>query len=188
MPLQPHTHASTRWCSHSLPLSPPPRAQFVQLAAAHRLVGRVQAETDAFLGGFHQLVPLELCGQLDASELQLLVCGQPTIEVPPLRATAVYAGGLDEHSSVVQWFWHVLERMSERERALVLRFASGATRVPVDGLDPALTLTGCDLGGDALPRAHTCFNQLVLPAYESAQQLREKLLYAAENARGFFLT
>ncbi|TSY69829.1 E3 ubiquitin-protein ligase NEDD4-like [Bagarius yarrelli] len=38
---------------------------------------------------------------------------------------------------------------------------------------------------DKLPRAHTCFNRLDLPAYESFDDLREKLLMAVENAQGF---
>ena len=37
-----------------------------------------------------------------------------------------------------------------------------------------------------LPTAHTCFNQLDLPAYESRQQLQERLLLAVhEGTTGF---
>jgi len=36
-----------------------------------------------------------------------------------------------------------------------------------------------------LPRAHTCFNRLDLPAYRSYEELREKLLLAVENSEGF---
>ena len=49
-----------------------------------------------------------------------------------------------------------------------------------------------DRGGGAalpLPTAHTCFNQLVLPAYRSQGELRERLLLALElGSEGFFLT
>lgn len=38
-----------------------------------------------------------------------------------------------------------------------------------------------------LPMAHTCFNQLVLPAYKSRKLLKQKLLIAIENAEGFGL-
>ncbi|MEQ2174019.1 hypothetical protein GOODEAATRI_003473, partial [Goodea atripinnis] len=38
---------------------------------------------------------------------------------------------------------------------------------------------------DKLPRAHTCFNRLDLPPYESFEELREKLNIAIENAQGF---
>ena len=35
------------------------------------------------------------------------------------------------------------------------------------------------------PRAHTCFNRLDLPPYESYQQLRDKLIKAIEGSEGF---
>ncbi|KAG8504495.1 LOW QUALITY PROTEIN: E3 ubiquitin-protein ligase NEDD4-like, partial [Galemys pyrenaicus] len=38
---------------------------------------------------------------------------------------------------------------------------------------------------EKLPRAHTCFNRLDLPPYETFEDLREKLLMAVENAQGF---
>ena len=42
---------------------------------------------------------------------------------------------------------------------------------------------------DTLPTSHTCFNQLVLPdCYASDAVLREKLLFAVENAEGFHLS
>ncbi len=36
-----------------------------------------------------------------------------------------------------------------------------------------------------LPMAHTCFNQLVLPAYKSKKALKQKLIIAIQNAEGF---
>jgi E3 ubiquitin-protein ligase HECTD2 len=36
-----------------------------------------------------------------------------------------------------------------------------------------------------LPMAHTCFNQLILPNYETREMLESKLLIAIENAEGF---
>ena len=37
-----------------------------------------------------------------------------------------------------------------------------------------------------LPRAHTCFNQLVIPAYTSKEVLRERLLYGLREVGGGF--
>ena len=41
---------------------------------------------------------------------------------------------------------------------------------------------------NALPTAHTCFNQLVLPEYKSVETLMQKLRYAFKNSSGFQLT
>ncbi len=41
-------------------------------------------------------------------------------------------------------------------------------------------------GKDSLPAAHTCFNQLDLPEYESEEQTRDKLRLAIrEGSEGF---
>lgn len=38
---------------------------------------------------------------------------------------------------------------------------------------------------EKLPRAHTCFNRLDLPPYDSFEDLWDKLLLAIENTQGF---
>lgn len=41
---------------------------------------------------------------------------------------------------------------------------------------------------DRLPSASTCMNLLKLPAFNSKEQMREKLLYAIESNSGFELS
>ena len=41
---------------------------------------------------------------------------------------------------------------------------------------------------ERLPTAATCMNVLKLPPYRTAQQIREKLLYAIECGAGFQLS
>ena len=62
-----------------------------------------------------------------------------------------------------------------------------------DGFDPEFKIVVNEsLGVDALPRSHTCFNQLVLPPYATAidgrERLQTKLAYACENGTMFGLT
>jgi len=41
---------------------------------------------------------------------------------------------------------------------------------------------------EALPVAHTCFNQLDLPQYESKEIMKEKILIAlTEGSKGFYI-
>ena len=52
----------------------------------------------------------------------------------------------------------------------------------------ALNITqGVDMVEDSLPKAHTCFNQLVLPPYSSFAKLKERILFAVANSEGFEL-
>ena len=86
-------------------------------------------------------------------------------------------------------FWEAFEQMTGEERMEVLKFTTGTERVPLDGFSPKFTLTkAAEHGPDGLPHAHTCFNQLVLPPYESVEQARDKLLYACRGTAGFHMT
>ena len=74
----------------------------------------------------------------------------------------------------------------------MLRFATGAGRMPLDGFSPPfqLTMSSDDDPDDelALPHAHTCFNQLVLPRYRTRTQLKDRLMFAVANTEGFHLS
>ena len=81
-------------------------------------------------------------------------------------------------------------------RAKLLQFVTGTSKVPLDGFSSLQGTNGVqkfqvhrDYGANSrLPSAHTCFNQLDLPEYESYEQLREMLLKAInECSTGFGL-
>ena len=91
----------------------------------------------------------------------------------------------DSHETVV-WFWQCLREMSEHDSRAILSFFTGSSRVPVDGYEPPLNITeGLDMEMDALPKAHTCFNQIVLPRYSSCAKMKERLMFASMESQGF---
>ena len=65
----------------------------------------------------------------------------------------------------------------------ILQFVTGTSRVPMNGFKELYGSNGPQLftiekwgNPNSYPRAHTCFNRLDLPPYESYQQLRERLI------------
>ena len=101
-----------------------------------------------------------------------------------------YTGGYSKSSVSVQFFWVAMKSFTKEERGQLLQFATGTNKAPLDGFDPAFTITlaeGVDID-NALPTAHTCFNQLVLPEYASVEVLMAKLRYAFKHAAGFHMT
>ena len=101
-----------------------------------------------------------------------------------------YTGGYSRSSVPVRFFWVAMKSFSKEERGELLQYATGTNKAPLDGFDPAFTITlaeGADVE-NALPTAHTCFNQLVLPEYKSVETLMQKLRYAFKNSSGFQLT
>jgi E3 ubiquitin-protein ligase HUWE1 len=96
----------------------------------------------------------------------------------------------------VKLFWEVAEGLSQPERARVLQFATGSTRVPPggfaklrgsNGLQPfTLSMDAAAGALGRLPTASTCFNQLKFPPYTSAAVLRQKLMLATRlGTEGF---
>ena len=90
---------------------------------------------------------------------------------------------------LVQWLWSILNGFEPNERQRFLRFVWGRTRLPLaeEGWTNSFVVSkrhsssGEGGGGEedaVLPEAHTCFNQLDLPAYGSKKVMRERLLFA----------
>ena len=82
-----------------------------------------------------------------------------------------------------------MREFDDLHQRLFLKFVTGTSRVPLDGYDPPFTLTeGVDMIADSLPRAHTCFNQLVIPCYSSLEVMKARLTFAVEETEGFQLS
>ena len=122
-------------------------------------------------------------------ELKLFLTGKPRLEVDDLIACTRYTGGYERDSPTVELFWELLRSFNDEQKSALLEFITGASRIPLDGLDPVLTITkASDRSESSLPLSHTCFNQIVLPVYKTLQIMREKTVYAMQNAAGFHMT
>lgn len=171
-----------------IPVTDLNKTEYVDLMVQWRTEFGVKAQLDALMEGLASLIPLTAIRVFDLGELRMLMNGKPTIDVEELRACTVFQGGYSEHSQVVLWLWQALREFTQETRGVFLKFMTGTNKVPLDGFEPPLNLTKSDLDPHALPRTHTCFNQLVLPEYESYAVLVEKLMFAIQNAEGFELS
>lgn len=57
-------------------------------------------------------------------ELELLISGLPEVDIADLKANTEYSG-YTAASTVIQWFWEVVEEMGKEELALLLQFVTG---------------------------------------------------------------
>ena len=171
------------------------RCQYVDRLVAWYCREEIAPQVEALCEGFNELMPSDKVGVFTSEELALLIGGKATISVEELRNVTIFKGGYEPDSAPVRLFWEVLAGFDDEARGKVLRFITGTTRIPLDGFDPCFQICratawggeGADPEG-ALPSAHTCFNQLVLPPYRSEGKLREKLLFAMEESPGFQMT
>jgi E3 ubiquitin-protein ligase NEDD4 len=176
----------------NIPLDNTNKDEYIKCIIQWRFVGRVQQQMNAFLSGFNDLIPLSIVKIFDEHELELLMCGIQHIDVKDWKQNTLYKGDYHGNHIVIQWFWRVVLSFNNEMRARLLQFVTGTSRVPMNGFKELYGSNGPQLftiekwgTTDNFPRAHTCFNRLDLPPYESYQHLKDKLIKAIEGSQGF---
>eukprot|EP00898_Chlorokybus_atmophyticus_P008084 jgi/Chlat1/8277/Chrsp78S07706 len=165
------------------------KREYVNLITEHRMTNAIKPQIAAFLDGFNELVPRDLISIFNDRELELLISGLPEIDVDDLRGNTEYTG-YSNASPSIQWFWEIVCSFSKEDLASLLQFVTGTSKVPLDGFKSLQGISGPQKfqihraygAPERLPSAHTCFNQLDLPEYANAAQLRERLLLAIHEA------
>ncbi|GAA6003447.1 E3 ubiquitin-protein ligase TOM1 [Rhodotorula paludigena] len=166
---------------------------YVRRIADQRLSIDIKQQMDALLRGLYEIVPKDLLQIFSERELELLISGLPTIDADEWRSHTDLVG-YRPSDPIVGYFWRAVRSFSHEERAKLLQFVSGSSRVPLEGFGALQGMSGVTkfnihkaAHNASLPQAHTCFNQLDLPSgYDSYEQLRRQLLIAiTEGATGF---
>jgi ubiquitin-protein ligase E3 C len=170
---------------------------YINYVARHRLLVQPSRVTRAFLAGLGAIIEPAWMSMFNQSELQRLVGGDSSeIDVEDLRRNTFYSGiyqiGDDgEEHPVIKMFWEVMHGLEDSQRRDVLKYVTSTPRAPLLGfsqLRPAFSIRDGGRDVTRLPSASTCVNLLKLPLYESAEQLRDKLLYAVSSGAGFDLS
>ncbi|XP_016413935.1 apoptosis-resistant E3 ubiquitin protein ligase 1-like isoform X3 [Sinocyclocheilus rhinocerous] len=165
------------------------KIHYLNLLAQYRLASQVRDEVEHFLKGLNELVPENLLAIFDENELELLMCGTGDINVQDFKAHAVIVGGSWHfREKVMKWFWAVVSSFTQEELARLLQFTTGSSQLPPGGFNtlcPSFQIIAAPTHS-TLPTAHTCFNQLCLPTYDSYEELHKLLKLAiSEGSEGF---
>lgn len=179
----------------NIPVDETNKHEYVRLVVEYRLQTSVNEQMQNFITGFHEIIPRDLVSIFDEQELELLVSGLPDIDVQDWQNNTNYSN-YSASSEQIQWFWRAVKSFDNEERAKLLQFSTGTSKVPLNGFKDLRGANGVckfsihrDYGAkDRLPSSHTCFNQIDLPVYESYETLRGSLLLAlSEGHEGFQL-
>lgn len=164
------------------------KEDYVRLVTEVRMTRTIEKQIAAFKEGFYELIPKKDCRIFNELELELLMSGLPDIDVADLKANVEYTG-YTAGSPQVNWFWRCVSTMDQEDLARLVMFVTGTSKVPLEGFAQLQGMNGVQkfqihrIGGDSmrLPSAHTCFNQLDLPEYSTADILSERLLRAVRE-------
>jgi len=169
------------------------KIEYVRRVCQMKMTGAVRKQLSSFLEGFYNIIPRRLISIFSEQELELLLSGLPTIDVDDLKANTEYHK-YSTTSLQIMWFWRALRSFDTTDKAKFMQFVTGSSKVPLQGFEALEGMNGPqkfqihrdDRSTDRLPSAHTCFNQLDLPAYETYDKLRNYMLKAVQEcSQGF---
>ena len=142
----------------------------------------------AFRSGFHKVIDVHTLSLfILQATLQRHIEGSTTLNLDDLRMTARYEG-FEPTSKYMHSFWRIIGSWPEEKQKRLVKFVTAAERIPAAGVqDLAFVIKRVVPGSmDYLPTSSTCFGTLMLPKYENAKVLEEKLSLAIEfGGEGF---
>ncbi|XP_072942235.1 ubiquitin-protein ligase E3A [Epargyreus clarus] len=163
------------------------KKEFAELYADFLLNSSVATQFAAFRRGFVMVTDESQLGALfRPEEVETLVCGSKNFDFNELEKSTEYDGGFTAESQTIKDFWSIVHSLSLEDKRKLLQFTTGSDRVPVGGLSNlklVIARNGPDC--DRLPTAHTCFNVLLLPEYDTKEKLEDRLMKAISYSKGF---
>ena len=139
--------------------------EFLETLLHYRMLERTKPQLTELLLGFLDVVPEPALAVFDSSELELLLCGLPIIDVDDWEANTRYSGTLKEagnESQLAKWFWDIVRGFDHEMRARLLQFVTGTSGVPsrgfsalqgIDGTIKTFAIFGIENGTADYPRA-----------------------------------
>jgi len=174
---------------------------YVYLAARRKLFRGADCRIRLLKQGLRDVIPANLLAVFTPQEVQSIVSGPLTIDVGAWRKATVHQRGLTPNHPVAQWFWEVVQSMSEPARRKLLLFWSASSTAPLFGFGGMAPGDGGvaddeeswkvekmsrhDVAHGAsldhwFPEASTCDRTLRLPAYSNKAALARNLALALD--------
>lgn len=152
------------------------------------LLEQVKPQLKELILGFFDVIPEALLAVFDYEELEELLCGLTQINVDDWKENTKYLGEFEQYGAdypVCKWFWEIVQEFNHQNKAGLLQFTTGYSAVPpggfaclkdVDGKTQKFTIYGVSKDACQYPHVQTHLNRIILPMYESKQNLVEKLV------------
>jgi hypothetical protein len=152
---------------------------WLRASLKYELFDAVEEAAGAFRTGVCNLVGAAHLVLLSAPELQETWSGKADISDEDLAAWQARTDINPAVAKQAAWFFELLRGDLRNSRSLVLKFATGSDRWPVDPSGFRFAIEPVDGGDQTLPQAMTCANMLQLPRFSGPAPLAERLVKAA---------
>lgn len=163
------------------------KEEFVRLYIDYVLNKSVEESFKQFRLGFMKVCGGSVLKLFKAHELMAVVIGNEEYDWHVLEENAEYKNGYKSSDPTIRWFWEVFHELPLEEKKKFLLFLTGCDRIPLQGMKAIKIHIQPTPDDKFLPVAHTCFNLLDLPQYQTKEKLKYKLLQAIQQTQGFSL-
>uniref|UniRef100_A0A8C1C6B5 HECT and RLD domain containing E3 ubiquitin protein ligase 3 n=1 Tax=Cyprinus carpio carpio TaxID=630221 RepID=A0A8C1C6B5_CYPCA len=164
------------------------RKEFVQAYLQYVFSDAVQEQYSAFSSGFLKVCGGEILSLFQPSELMAMVVGNNNYNWEEMEKNASYKGEFSASHPTVKMFWEVFHEFPLEKKKQFLLFLTGSDRIPIHGMASLrIVIQSTAAEEHYLPVAHTCYNMLDIPCYQTKETLRHRLTQAVEQYEGFSL-
>jgi atrophin-1 interacting protein 5 (WW domain-containing E3 ubiquitin protein ligase 1) len=126
----------------------------------------VKEQTEKFLEGFSEVIPVEWLQYFDERELEMILCGVQNIDIVDWEKNTVLKN-YQKTSKQILWFWKLVAELNNDDRSKLLSFVTGTCRLPHGGFAELIGSNGPQkfviekVGKDnQLPRSHTWYGYI----------------------------
>lgn len=164
------------------------RKEFVEAYLRYVFSDSVSEQYSAFSSGFLKVCGGEILSLFQPSELMAMVVGNNDYNWEEMEKNAVYKGEYTSTHPTVRLFWEVFHEFPLEKKKQFLLFLTGSDRIPIHGMESLrIVIQSTTAEEHYLPVAHTCYNLLDMPRYQTKEILRRRLTQAVEQYEGFSL-
>jgi hypothetical protein len=112
-------------------------SEYLEANLRYRMLDRTKPQITELMLGFFDVAPEAALTVFDPNELELILCGLPTIDMDDWENNSIYSGQYEtkgKRDKVVEWFWDVVRNEFDQEtKARLLQFVTGTSGVPTRG-------------------------------------------------------
>uniref|UniRef100_A0A3Q1GUS9 HECT and RLD domain containing E3 ubiquitin protein ligase 3 n=1 Tax=Acanthochromis polyacanthus TaxID=80966 RepID=A0A3Q1GUS9_9TELE len=164
------------------------RKEFVEAYLRYVFSDSAAEQYSAFSSGFLKVCGGEILSLFQPSELMAMVVGNNNYNWEELEKNAVYKGEFTATHPTVRLFWEVFHEFPLEKKKQFLLFLTGSDRIPIHGMESLrIVIQSTTAEEHYLPVAHTCYNLLDMPRYQTKEILCRRLTQAVEQYEGFSL-
>ncbi|TNN89469.1 putative E3 ubiquitin-protein ligase HERC3 [Liparis tanakae] len=156
------------------------RKEFVEAYLRYVFSDSVSEQYSAFSSGFLKVCGGEILPLFQPSELMAMVVGNNNYNWEEMEKNAVYKGEYTATHPTVRLFWEVFHEFPLETKK--------HDRIPIHGMESMrIVIQSTTAEEHYLPVAHTCYNLLDMPRYQTKETLHRRLTRAVEQYEGFSL-